>query len=197
MALCLVGAFVFAQVALAQGVSPEAGSTNPYGCPDEAPFVATAPGDPGEGSLQCFATQAEADAYSSGEASGASPSPTASATTEASASAAPEDVNCDDFASQFGAQQYYDFNSPPGDPYNLDSDNDGLACEELAGSDEGDDDSATATAEADEDESTSASASADDEAEELPETGGASVLALGAGALLVIGGLAARRIVRS
>jgi LPXTG-motif cell wall-anchored protein len=39
----------------------------------------------------------------------------------------------------------------------------------------------------------SASASA---AAELPETGGASLLALGAGALLVAGGLVARRIVR-
>ncbi|HEX6710605.1 MAG TPA: LPXTG cell wall anchor domain-containing protein, partial [Rubrobacter sp.] len=33
-------------------------------------------------------------------------------------------------------------------------------------------------------------------ASELPETGGASLLALGAGALLVAGGLLARRIVR-
>ena len=41
--------------------------------------------------------------------------------------------------------------------------------------------------------SASASASA---AAELPETGGASLLALGAGALLVAGGLVARRIVR-
>lgn len=44
--------------------------------------------------------------------------------------------------------------------------------------------------------SASASASASAAAEELPETGGASLLALGAGALLVAGGLLARRIVR-
>ncbi len=46
--------------------------------------------------------------------------------------------------------------------------------------------------------SASASASASAAATEvLPETGGASLLALGAGALLVAGGLLARRIVRS
>jgi hypothetical protein len=39
---------------------------NPYGCPDDKPFVATAPGDPGEGSLRCFATRSEANAYSQG-----------------------------------------------------------------------------------------------------------------------------------
>ena len=44
--------------------------------------------------------------------------------------------------------------------------------------------------------SASASASASAAAEVLPETGGASLLALGAGALLVAGGLLARRIVR-
>jgi LPXTG-motif cell wall-anchored protein len=42
----------------------------------------------------------------------------------------------------------------------------------------------------------SASASAAAATETLPETGGASLLALGAGALLVAGGLLARRIVR-
>lgn len=39
-------------------------SANPYGCPDDKPYPATAAGDPGEGSLQCFATQEEAAAYS-------------------------------------------------------------------------------------------------------------------------------------
>jgi hypothetical protein len=39
-------------------------SANPYGCPDDRPYPATAAGDPGEGSLQCFATQEEAAAYS-------------------------------------------------------------------------------------------------------------------------------------
>ncbi len=59
----------------------------------------------------------------------------------------------------------------------------------VAGEDEG---SASASASS----SASASASASAEAEVLPETGGASLLALGAGALLVAGGLVARRIVR-
>ena len=56
----------------------------------------------------------------------------------------------------------------------------------------------SATAEAEEGSaSASASASATAAAAEvLPETGGASLLALGAGALLVAGGLVARRIVR-
>jgi hypothetical protein len=39
-------------------------SANPYGCPHDRPYPATAAGDPGEGSLQCFATQEEAAAYS-------------------------------------------------------------------------------------------------------------------------------------
>ena len=54
---------------------------------------------------------------------------------------------------------------------------------------------ATATAAADDEGSASATAAASAPAE-LPETGGASLLALGAGALLVAGGLVARRIVR-
>ncbi len=54
-----------------------------------------------------------------------------------------------------------------------------------------DDGSASASASASAASSSSASAAA-----ELPETGGASLLALGAGALLVAGGLLARRIVR-
>ncbi len=44
--------------------------------------------------------------------------------------------------------------------------------------------------------SASASVVADDDVVVLPETGGASLLALGAGALLVAGGLLARRLVR-
>ena len=54
----------------------------------------------------------------------------------------------------------------------------------------GDDGSASASA------SASAAGSASAATETLPETGGASLLALGAGALLVAGGLLARRIVR-
>lgn len=39
---------------------------NPYGCPDDRPIPATRAGDPGEGSLRCFATRSEANAYSQG-----------------------------------------------------------------------------------------------------------------------------------
>ena len=54
----------------------------------------------------------------------------------------------------------------------------------------------TVSAAADEGSATAAAGSASAAAEVLPETGGASLLALGAGALLVAGGLVARRIVR-
>ena len=46
---------------------------------------------------------------------------------------AQQDVDCDDFGSSFGAQQYFDFVSPPGDPNGLDADGDGLACEDGGG----------------------------------------------------------------
>lgn len=60
-----------------------------------------------------------------------------------------------------------------------------------------DDGSASAAAEDEGSASAAAEGSASAAAEgELPETGGASLLALGAGALLVAGGLLARRIVR-
>ena len=65
-----------------------------------------------------------------------------------------------------------------------------------AGEDEG---TVSATAVADDEGTASATAEASATAAaegELPETGGASLLALGAGALLVAGGLVARRIVR-
>jgi hypothetical protein len=45
----------------------------------------------------------------------------------ASASAAARDYDCADFANQAEAQEYL----LPGDPYNLDGDNDGVACEDL------------------------------------------------------------------
>lgn len=43
------------------------------------------------------------------------------------ASAAAIDYDCADFATQEEAQKYL----LPGDPYNLDGDNDGIACEDL------------------------------------------------------------------
>lgn len=96
IASSMIGVLVFASVVSAEHTAKHvrAGSDgsmdpgNPYGCPDGKPFVATAPGDPGEGSLRCFATQAEADAYSN-TGSGASPtaSPAAGSTATPSASA--------------------------------------------------------------------------------------------------------------
>ena len=185
-ASCMALALVFAPVAMAQGVSPEAGTGNPYGCPDEAPFVATAPGDPGEGSLRCFATQAEADAYSSGEAA----SPSASASASASPAALegiPQD--CDNFASQFAAQQFYDFNATPEQQAAFDPDGNGFACDggELGAS------SASPTASP----SASASATAESSASALPETGGpVSAMALVPLVLLVGTGVLALRVVR-
>jgi hypothetical protein len=44
-----------------------------------------------------------------------------------SASAAARDYDCADFANQAEAEEYL----LPGDPYNLDADNDGIACEDL------------------------------------------------------------------
>ena len=43
------------------------------------------------------------------------------------ASAAARDYDCADFANQAEAEEYL----LPGDPYNLDADNDGIACEDL------------------------------------------------------------------
>jgi hypothetical protein len=60
----------------------------------------------------------------------------------------------------------------------------------------GDDGSASAAAAGSASAASEGSASAAAATETLPETGGASLLALGAGALLVAGGLLARRIVR-
>ena len=60
--------------------------------------------------------------------------------------------------------------------------------------DGGDDGSASASASASSSSSSSSASAASSST--LPETGGASLLALGAGALLVAGGLVARRIVR-
>lgn len=49
------------------------------------------------------------------------------AVSPATAAAATTDYDCADFANQAEAEEYL----PPGDPYNLDADNDGLACEDL------------------------------------------------------------------
>src|SRR4051795_3606941 len=48
-------------------------------------------------------------------------------------SAAAVDYDCADFATQEEAQEYLE----PGDPYGLDADNDGIACEDLSSSGSG------------------------------------------------------------
>lgn len=184
-ALCLIGALAFAPMAVAQSSSA---SADP--CPD--------PDFPRYTPDGCQASDLP-DVGSS-----VSSSATASAGTSATATAV-EGVpqNCDDFASQEAAQEFLDLD--PSDPEGLDSDDDGIACEELASGEETmmeesmmmeeETSTTTATAESDEDTAT-ATATASASVEDLPETGGASVLALGMGALLVAGGLLSFRIAR-
>lgn len=42
-----------------------------------------------------------------------------------------DDVNCSDFDTQAEAQAFFDTHNPASDPYGLDADNDGVACESL------------------------------------------------------------------
>jgi len=113
-----------------------------------------------------------------------------SASSSASASSAalegiPQD--CDNFASQFAAQQFYDFNATPEQQAAFDPDGNGFACDGGEIEFGGDDASA----------STSASASASASVSVLPETGGpVSVMALVPLVLLVGTGILALRIVR-
>jgi hypothetical protein len=91
--LTMLGALLLAPVALAQGIPPGGpdASKDPlsYGCPEYAPHVATLPGDPGEGSLLCFRTQAEARHYSlTGEIERADPDTATSEATPAATSEA-------------------------------------------------------------------------------------------------------------
>jgi hypothetical protein len=99
----MIGVLVFASVASAEHTAAHvrAGS-NGGPCSGDKPFEATLAGDPGEGSLQCFATQAEANAYSN---SGPDASPTASpiASPTASPTASPSATAT---ASAAGAAQY-------------------------------------------------------------------------------------------
>lgn len=192
MALCMALALAFAPVAMAQGVPPGGGGGAL--CPDEAPFVATLAGDPGEASARCFPSQEEADAYrATGSASAdATASPTATASPSADvveiAPGGPcvtpgiaEDVVGVPIEDLPNA--YLNRNDPVGTPISspLDPDGNGIAC------DDGGSISATATA--------SASAGT---VEALPETGGPNpaAFALSSLALLVAGGIFAARIMR-
>lgn len=121
--------------------------------------------------------------------------------------------NCIDFATQEDAQAF--FNQDTSDPEGLDADDDGEACEDSGlpsgGMTEDDDDGLTDDDDPDtsqyvqyeDDEPTTITGIEavveDDEADAsatmtaLPDTGGASLMALGAGALLLGGGLVVRR----
>ncbi len=118
--------------------------------------------------------------------------------------------NCEDFASQAAAQDFYD--QDPSDPEGLDADDDGIACETLEGGGasesgaEAEDTMMETTMSAPSSSSpstsltaspTTATSTATASATPLPDTGGTSVLVpLGALALIVGGGLLAARTVR-
>lgn len=119
------------------------------------------------------------------------------------------DLNCDDFDSQADAQATLD--ADPSDPNNLDADDDGLACEDFFGGVDPEPtppepttpettttETATPINDADDDQYATPTAPAPAPSEAaaatvLPDTGGASVIALAAGALLIAGGIIARR----
>jgi type IV secretory pathway VirJ component len=91
--LTMLGALLLAPagLALAQGIEPFGpdASKDPfaYGCPEYAPHIATLRNDPGEGSLLCFRTQAEARHYSlTGEVERADPGTATSEATPAATS---------------------------------------------------------------------------------------------------------------
>jgi hypothetical protein len=91
--LTMLGAMMLAPagLALAQGIEPGGpdASKDPlsYGCPEYAPHIATLRGDPGEGSLLCFRTQAEARHYFlTGEVERADPDTATSEATPAATS---------------------------------------------------------------------------------------------------------------
>lgn len=84
---------------------------------------------------------------------------------------AEKDLNCDDFATQEEAQA--ELNADPSDPHGLDSDADGVACEGLPAGTDGD----------------GGGGQDGDEDGELPVTGtSTTIIALGAVALLAVGG---------
>ncbi len=109
-------------------------------------------------------------------------------------------VSCDGFASQFGAQQFFDFNATPEEQAILDPDGNGFACDDGTIEFGVDPTEAPVTEQYVEEEPMLLEAAGDLPAPAasqtmtaLPDTGGASLIALGAGALLVAGGLLIRR----
>jgi len=102
------------------------------------------------------------------------------------------EFDCADFSTEAEAQGVYESNNPAEDPFNLDSDSDGIACEEL---DSGDSEDGNGVGDAD----GSASGNQYDDRQPLqtPRTGGPDLALLAAGLLFVAGcaglGLSYRR----
>lgn len=99
-----------------------------------------------------------------------------------------EEVNCSDFATQQEAQQFFEQNDPAQDPFNLDANSDGVACETLNGNG---DPGILGAAEAQYQEPDAATRDATlapdgSPVERTPETGGVAMLPL-AGALVALG----------
>lgn len=200
-ALCMMALAVFAPAALAQRSNAETQRIeNPRNCDEFGGSQAAAqdflenvtPQDE-------FNLDADDDGIACEELGGGS---TASPTASASASPTAEDVDCETGfisaagnPSQFGAQQFFDFNATPAQQAALDADGDGFACDDLeTGVDNlGETDADRASASASAPATSSASASA------LPDTGGAvspAALSLVAALLLVGGGIMSASIAR-
>ncbi len=143
-ALSMLVVALSASVALGQSRGPS-GADGTFNCSDfddqgqaQEFFNNAGPGDPNG-----------LDADSDGQACESLPTVVADGTPDGAAipgqgestpAAAPEDdVDCADFVSfagnpsQFQAQQFFDANNPAQDPFNLDADGDGIACEGLEG----------------------------------------------------------------
>lgn len=203
--LCMVAAMVFAPAAFAQEGDIDCDDVT-YG---EAQLIlGEDPSDPNgldddNDGEACDANAPEGGSSVSPE-SDSSPAPDSSVDPSASPSADGSDLDCADFGTQPEAQAEYA--ADPTDPNGLDADNDGVACEELAGSDDdsdadgeqygaaGDQYGATAPA-----GGSTATATAGASASALPETGGAvspAVLSVVVGIMLACGGVASAALVR-
>jgi hypothetical protein len=95
------------------------------------------------------------------------------------------DFDCADFSTQAEAQRVYDANNPAEDPFNLDADGDGTACESL------DSGGPQVTPSPPEDDDSSVSGSQyedeDQQAVATPQTGGPYLPLIAAGLLFVLG----------
>jgi hypothetical protein len=106
-----------------------------------------------------------------------------------------DDFDCADFSTQAEAQSVYDANNPAEDPFNLDADDDGRACESL------DSDGSDITPSPTEDDNPSVSESQyEDEDQQpvaTPQTGGPDLLLVATVLLFLLGatglGLSYRR----